>query len=58
MQSRFSFFIPEDEGLNSYGYVDPASMANSKNVSNFRYYRFRPGDTRGVSGAWQLMLGL
>ena len=26
-------------------------MANSKNVSNFRYYRFRPGDTRGVSGA-------
>lgn len=51
MQSRFSFFIPEDEGLNTYGYVDPASMANSKNVSNFRYYRFRPGDTRGVSGA-------
>ena len=51
MQSRFSFFIPEDEGLNTYGYVDPASMANSKNTSNFRYYRFRPGDTRGVSGA-------
>ena len=51
MQSRFSFFIPEDEGLNTYGYVDPASMANSNNTSNFRYYRFRPGDTRGVSGA-------
>ena len=51
MQSRFSFFIPEDEGLNTYGYVDPASLANSKNTSNFRYYRFRPGDTRGVSGA-------
>ena len=51
MQSRFSFFIPEDEGLNTYGYVDPASMANSKNTSNFRYFRFRPGDTRGVSGA-------
>ena len=51
MQSRFSFFIPEDEGLNTYGYVDPASMANSKNTSNFRYFRFRPGDTRGVGGA-------
>ena len=51
MQSRFSFFIPEDEGLNTYGYVDPASMAHPKNVSNFRYYRFRPGDTGGVQGA-------
>ena len=51
MQSRFSFFIPEDEGLETYGYVDPASMAHPKNTAYFRYYRFFPGDTKGVSGA-------
>lgn len=50
MQSRFSFFVPNDEGLNSYGYVDPASLANSKNVANFRYYRFLPGNTSGQAG--------
>jgi uncharacterized surface protein with fasciclin (FAS1) repeats len=27
MQSKFSFFVPIDEGLNSYGYVDPAGYA-------------------------------
>ena len=51
MQSRFSFFIPEDEGLETYGYVDPASMAHPKNTAYFRYYRFFHGDTKGVSGA-------
>ena len=28
MQSKFSFFVPVDEGLNSYGYVDPAGFAS------------------------------
>lgn len=50
MQSRFSFFIPSDEGLNSYGYVDPASLALG-NDRNYMYWRWEPkagtwGDTQ------------
>lgn len=37
MQSNFSFFVPVDEGLAKYGYVDPASIA--VNVERtFRYW--------------------
>lgn len=50
MQSRFSFFIPEDEGLETYGYVDPASMGHPTNVSSFRYYRFSSSKKSGGSG--------
>lgn len=47
MQSRFSFFVPTDEGLKNYGYIDPASMLGVKPV----YYRWEPTNTRGaVSG--------
>lgn len=28
MQSRFSFFVPTDEGLGTYGYIDPATYVN------------------------------
>ncbi len=44
MQSRFSFFVPTDEGLKNYGYIDPASMARSRQV----YYRWEPTNTRGA----------
>lgn len=44
MQSRFSFFVPTDEGLKNYGYIDPASMVRNRQV----YYRWEPTNTRGV----------
>ena len=44
MQSRFSFFVPTDEGLKNYGYIDPASMVRNRQV----YYRWEPNDTRGA----------
>lgn len=42
MQSRFSFFVPTDEGLKNYGYIDPASMVRNRQV----YYRWEPTNTR------------
>lgn len=39
MQSHFSFFVPTDAGLGTYGYVDPASLARGL-VSQYRYWRF------------------
>ena len=44
MQSRFSFFVPTDEGLKNYGYIDPASMVRNRQV----YYRWEPTNTRGA----------
>lgn len=44
MQSRFSFFVPTDEGLKNYGYIDPASMVRNRQV----YYRWQPTNTRGA----------
>lgn len=49
MQSRFTFFIPTDEGLNTYGYVDPASLA-SGNKNNYMYYRWFPKPTGSALG--------
>lgn len=41
MQSHFSFFVPTDDGLGSYGYVDPMSIARGQLMANnFRYWRF------------------
>lgn len=37
MQSHFSFFIPSDESLGTYGYVDPAAYPVS---TSRRYWRF------------------
>lgn len=37
MQSSFTFFVPTDEGLKQYGYVDPASIATG-NARNYRYW--------------------
>ncbi len=37
MSSRFSFFIPTDEALGKYGYVDPATYMVR---ANRRYWRF------------------
>lgn len=40
MQSRFSFFVPTDEGLGKYGLVDPMSLARgSQNVRSWRYWK-------------------
>ena len=41
MQSRFSFFVPTDEGLSTYGIVDPMSLAKGpSNKAAWRYWRF------------------
>ena len=43
MQARFSFFVPTDEGLGSYGYVDPMSLARGNSADqkkNWKYWRF------------------
>ena len=43
MQSHFSFFVPTDEGLGSYGYVDPMSLARGNSADqkkNWKYWRF------------------
>ncbi len=52
MQSHFSFFVPVDEGLEQYGYVEPASFATQPfgAKSNNRYYwSFKYDDkTRGA----------
>lgn len=44
MQSRFSFFVPTDDGLGTYGLIDPMSFARTpagKNAKNNRcYWRF------------------
>lgn len=37
MQSSFTFFVPTDEGLGKFGYVDPASIA-TQNPRNYRYW--------------------
>lgn len=39
MQSRFTFFVPTDDGLGLYGYVDPVSIASAV-PANYRYWRF------------------
>ena len=39
MQSRFSLFVPTDEGLYKYGYVDPIQTARGKSTA--LYWRFR-----------------
>jgi len=44
MQSRFSFFVPTDDGLKNFGYIDPASMVRNRQV----YYRWEPTNTRGA----------
>ena len=41
MQSRFSFFVPTDEGLGSFGIVDPMSLARGEaGKGMWRYWRF------------------
>lgn len=50
MQSRFSFFVPTDDALNSYGYVDPMSL--SKNVAQaaqYKYWRFTYSNAPGAT---------
>ena len=44
MQSRFSFFVPTDDGLKNFGYIDPASMMRNRQM----YYRWEPTNTRGA----------
>ncbi|RKV77578.1 MAG: hypothetical protein D8H91_10515 [Alloprevotella sp.] len=44
MQSRFTFFVPTDEGLGTTGYFDPASMSKAQKL----YYRWTPSTTKGA----------
>ena len=53
MQSKFSFFVPTDEALSTYGYVDPVGYSKlpyGKNRTNTRFYwRFTyDGKTKGA----------
>ena len=52
MQSNFSFFVPIDEGLEAYGYVEPASFATQPfgaKSTNRYYWSFKYDDkTRGA----------
>ena len=52
MQSHFSFFVPVDEGLGSYGYVEPVSFATQpygNKTNNRSYWAFKYDDvTRGA----------
>lgn len=45
MQSRFTFFVPTDDGLSTFGYFDPASMSKSQKL----FYRWVPTTSRGAS---------
>lgn len=47
MQSRFTFFVPTDEGLKKYGLVDPMSMSGN-NPDNYKYWRY---EYRNQAGA-------
>lgn len=47
MQSRFSFFVPTDEGLGTYGYIDPASLANK---TGRQYWRWNYNNGKLPSG--------
>lgn len=47
MQSNFSFFVPTDEGLATYGIVDPMSIA-SDNPMRFRYWTFEYQNKAGA----------
>lgn len=49
MQSHFSLFVPTDEGLATYGYVDPIAFAKG-NVSNYRYWSFKPDNITQTGG--------
>ena len=52
MQSHFSFFVPVDEGLGDYGYVEPVSFATQPfgaKTTNRYYWSFKYDDkTRGA----------
>lgn len=50
MQSKFSFFVPTDEGLEQHGYVDPASMGGKANYYTFWSWAYKPFTT-DVAGA-------
>lgn len=53
MQSSFSFFVPTDEGLLNYGYVDPIGMSNIGLKNNYRYWTFEPSAiTTSTSGKY------
>ena len=47
MQSRFSFFVPTDDGLATFGYFDPATWGNHTQ----KYYRWQPSSTGTASAA-------
>ena len=47
MQSRFSFFVPTDEGLKKYGLVDPMSFA-SNNADNYKYWCYEYKNQAGA----------
>ena len=51
MQSIFSFFVPTDDGLNSYGYVDPMSLARGTSTAQMNYWRYWRFTYSNASGA-------
>lgn len=47
MQSRFSFFVPTDEGLSTYGYIDPATYVNK---TGQLYWRWSYNNSKSPGG--------
>lgn len=47
MQSRFSFFVPTDEGLSTYGYIDPATYVLK---TGQQYWRWSYNDGKSPGG--------
>lgn len=56
MQSRFSLFVPTDEGLYKYGYVDPVQTARGK--SNAIYWRMRYANITASGNAPRLPISM
>ena len=53
MQSSFSFFVPTDECLLRYGYIDPVGIANLKtDASKLAYWTFEPSPVTASSGKY------
>lgn len=47
MQSRFSFFVPTDQALVNYGYIDPIRYVSDSQKNKWLYWTFVPQAFRG-----------
>ncbi len=52
MQSSFSFFVPTDDGLKNFGYVDPVSVSNTGVKAKYAYWTFEPATVTATAGKY------